>query len=288
MNESVVEVKGLKKYFPVTQGLLRRSAGEIKAVDGVSFSVKRGEIFGICGESGCGKSTLARCVARLYRPTEGAILFNGTDISSLPESRLRKIRAGISMVFQDSGSAFNPRYRIREIISEPLDIHRIGEKESRIERVRQLCGMVDLSTEILERRPHELSGGQRQRVGIARAVASEPEVIICDEPLSALDVSVQSQIISLFLELRQKINILSYIFISHDLSVIQRMCDRAAIMYEGKFVETAKVEELFQNPVHHYTKSLISASSNGKYSYSKNTHNRKNPAIMLLRENKHE
>jgi ABC-type oligopeptide transport system ATPase subunit len=204
----------------------------------------------------------------LYRPSAGEILFNGTDISSFPENKLRKIRAKMSMVFQDSGSAFNPRQRIREIISEPLEIHRIGNKGCRIERIRQLCGMVDLSPEILERYPHELSGGQRQRIGIARAIASEPEVIICDEPLSALDVSVQTKIISLFLELRHKVNSLSYIFISHDLSVIRRICDRVAIMYQGKIVEIADTEELFQNPSHHYTKFLLSALPNRKYQHS--------------------
>ena len=265
---NVIEVKGLKKYFPVTRGLLRQTVGEIKAVDDVSFSVGRGEILGICGESGCGKSTLARCITRLYRPTEGEILFKETDISSFPEGKLRKVRAKISMVFQDSGSAFNPRQRIRDIISEPLDIHRVGKKENRNERVRHLCGMVNLSAEILDRYPHELSGGQRQRVGIARAIASEPEVIICDEPLSALDVSVQAQIINLFLELRQKMNALSYIFISHDLSVIRRICDRVAIMHQGKIVEIADTEELFQNPLHIYTKFLFSALPNRRYQHS--------------------
>jgi len=259
MNESVIEVKGLKKYFPVTRGLLRSTAGEIKAVDGASFSVRRGEILGICGESGCGKSTLARCITRIYRLTAGEILFNGMNISSLPEDGMRKIRAKISMIFQDSGSSFNPRQRIRQIISEPLDIHRIGEKRARIERVCNLCDMVDLSPEILDRYPHELSGGQRQRIGIARAIASEPEVIICDEPLSALDVSIQAQIISLFLELRQRMNAMAYVFISHDLSVIRRICDRVAIMHQGKIVETADTEEIFQNPSHHYTKYLLSS-----------------------------
>jgi len=264
MNEPVIEIKRLKKYFPVTKGLLRRTVGEIKAIDDVSFSVKRGEILGICGESGCGKSTLAHCITRLYRPTDGEILFNGMDISSFSEDKLQKIRAKISMVFQDSGGAFNPRQLIRQIIAEPLDIHRLGDKRYRIERVRHLCDMVSLSPEILDRYPHELSGGQRQRVGIARAIASEPEVIICDEPLSALDVSIQAQIISLFLELRQKMNTLAYIFISHDLSVIRRICDRVAIMYQGKIIEIANTEVLFRNPLHHYTKFLLSSLSGTK------------------------
>ena len=227
--------------------MLRRTVGEIRAVDDVSFSVKRGEILGICGESGCGKSTLARCITRLYRPTAGKIFFKETDISSLSENKLKSVRAKISIIFQDSGNAFNPRQRIGEILSEPLDIHRIGKKECRIEQLRRLCDMVDLSPEILERYPHELSGGQRQRVGIARAIASEPEVIICDEPLSALDVFVQTQIINLFLGLRRKMSdwSLSFIFISHDLSVIRRICDRAAIMHQGKIVEIADTEELF-------------------------------------------
>ena len=259
MNESVIEVKGLKKHFPVIRGILRQTVGEIKAIDGVSLSVKRGEILGICGESGCGKSTLARCITRLYRPTAGEILFNGTNISSLSEDGLRKIRSKISMIFQDSGSAFNPRQRIRQVISEPLEIHRASDKRYRIERVCRLCDMVGLSPEILDRYPHELSGGQRQRVGIARAIASEPEVVICDEPLSALDVSIQAQIISLFLELRQNMNVLAYIFISHDLSVIRRICDRAAIMRQGKIVETAETEEIFQNPKHQYTRFLLSS-----------------------------
>ena len=248
MNETVIEVKSLKKYFPITRGLLRRTVGEVRAVDDVSFSVKRGEILGICGESGCGKSTLARCVTRLYRPTAGKIFFNETDISLLTENKLKKVRAKISIVFQDSGNAFNPRQRVGEIMSEPLDIHRIGKKERRIEQLRRLCDMVDLSPDILERYPHELSGGQRQRVGIARAIASEPEVIICDEPLSALDVFVQARIIDLFLELRRKMKglALSYIFISHDLSVIRRICDRAAIMRQGKIVKIADTEELFK------------------------------------------
>jgi len=268
MSEAVIEVRGLKKYFPMTKGLLKRKIGEIKAVDGISFSVKKGEILGICGESGCGKSTLARCITRLHRPTGGEIIFNGMNVSSLSEEKLRKIRAKISMIFQDSGSAFNPRQRIRDIISEPLDIHGKGDRKHRIERICRLCDMVDLSMEILDRYPHELSGGQRQRVGIARAIASVPEVIICDEPLSALDVSVQVQIISLFLELRQKMNSLSYIFISHDLSVIRRICDRVAIMYQGKIVEIADVKGLFQNPLHHYTKYLLSSLPNREHSYS--------------------
>ena len=259
MNESVIEVKGLKKYFPVTKGLLRRKVGEVKAVDGVSLSLKRGEILGVCGESGCGKSTLARCVIRLYRPTSGEIIFNGVDISPLLEGKLKRIRAGMSMVFQDSGNAFNPRQKIQAIISEPLDIHCIGDKKYRTARARQLCRMVGLSSEILRRYPHELSGGQRQRIGIARAIASEPEVLICDEPLSALDVSTQAQIVNLFLELRQKITSLSCIFISHDLAVIRRICDRIAIMYQGTLVETANTEELFRNPSHQYTKFLLSA-----------------------------
>ena len=269
MNESVLEIKGLKKYFPVTKGLLRRTVGEIKAVDGVSFSVIKGEILGICGESGSGKSTLARCITRIYCPTAGEILFNGMNISLLPENGLKKNRAKISMIFQDSSSVFNPRQRIRRIISEPLDIQNIGDKQYRTDRVRQLCDMVGLSVEILDRYPHELSGGQRQRVAIARAIAAEPDVIICDESLSAMDVLVRTQIIDLFLKLRQRINALTYVFISHDLSVIRRICDRVVIMYQGKIVESADTEELFRNPLHQYTKFLLSSLPDKK-SYSEN------------------
>jgi oligopeptide/dipeptide ABC transporter ATP-binding protein len=245
-------------YFPLTGGLLRRKIGEIRAVDDVSFTVRRGETLGLCGESGCGKSTIARCIVRLYKPTGGRVLIDGMDVTRMHEKQLRGVRARSSLVFQDSYSALNPRQNVRSIITEPLRVHRIVDSNLYQNRALRLCEMVGLGSDILNRYPHELSGGQRQRVGIARALASEPSLIVCDEPLSALDLTIQVQIIRLLQELQDKRPGLTYIFISHDLSVIRHLSDKVAVMYQGRIIELADTHELYSNPIHPYTEMLLS------------------------------
>lgn len=256
----LLEVKGLKMYFPVTRGLLRRKVADIKAVDGVSFKLKAGETLGLVGESGCGKTTIGRCILRLYTPTEGQIIFQGEDIVSLPEERLREVRRKISLIFQDPYSSLDPRQKAADIVGEPLRIHRLaGSKEEYRKKIEELFRMVGLDPSMSDRFPHEFSGGQRQRIGIARALASEPSLIICDEPVSALDVSIQAQIVNLLKELQEKIKGLSYLFIAHDLSVVRHVSDRVAVMYLGRIVEIADSDTLYDNPLHPYTRALISA-----------------------------
>jgi oligopeptide transport system ATP-binding protein len=258
MSDLILEVKNLKKYFPVRKGLLLREVGQVKAVDDVSLSIKRGETVGLVGESGCGKSTLGRALIRLYEPTSGEVTFNGRNFLGLSGEELRNERRNMQMIFQDPYAALDPRMTVGQILSEPFEIHGILKSEERREKVKQLLETVGLKASHVNRYPHEFSGGQKQRICIARALALEPSLVICDEPVSALDVSIQAQILNLMKELQQKFN-LTYVFISHDLSVVEHLCDRIAVMYLGKIVEIAPREELFRNPQHPYTRALISA-----------------------------
>lgn len=260
MNSNILEVRNLKMHFRGTTGLFHHKVAEIRAVDNVSFSIHRGETLGLCGESGCGKTTIARCVARLCQPTDGRILFEGLDISSIPERRLRQVRSRMSMVFQDPYGSLNPRRKIRNIIGEPLRVHHLIRVGDYNDRVRLLCEMVGLDPAVGNRYPHELSGGQRQRIAIARAIASGPAFVICDEPVSSLDASTQMQIIDLLQNLRQEQKKLAYLFISHDLSIIRHISDKVAVMYLGKIVEMASTSELYSNPFHPYTKLLLESA----------------------------
>ncbi|KKB73453.1 peptide ABC transporter ATPase [Bacillus sp. TH008] len=258
-DESLLELIDVKKYFPIRSGIFQKKIGDVKAVDGLSFSLKRGETLGIVGESGCGKSTAGRTMIRLYKPTAGQILYKGRDISNLSEESLRKsIRKNIQMVFQDPFASLNPRKTLRSIIKEPFNTHRMYNFKERNERVEELLEKVGLHPSFANRYPHEFSGGQRQRIGIARALALNPELIIADEPVSALDVSIQAQVINLMEELQEEFN-LTYLFISHDLSVVRHISDRVGVMYLGKMMELADKHELYDNPLHPYTQALLSA-----------------------------
>jgi peptide/nickel transport system ATP-binding protein len=255
-----LEVDGLKMYFPVTKGLLRRKVADIRAADGVSFSIRKGETLGLVGESGCGKTTVGRCVIRLYKPTAGSIMFEGEDIADLPESKLRPLRRRIAIVLQDPASSLDPRQSIGKIVTEPLSVHHLASGKSGYrDRVSELFEMVGLDPRLMERYPHELSGGQRQRVAIARSLAGDPSLIVCDEPVSALDVSIQAQIINLLKELQERICGLTYLFISHDLWLVHYLSTRVAVMYMGRIVEIADAEELYDNPAHPYSQALLSA-----------------------------
>jgi oligopeptide transport system ATP-binding protein len=252
-NQPLLTVSGLAKEFAI-----KGNKQKIKAVDGVSFTLNAGETLGVVGESGSGKSTLGRLVLRLLEPTAGEITFDGEKISELKPKELRAARRQMQMIFQDPFASLDPRMTIEALIREPLDIHRIGTDSERSEMVKNIVGHVGLTPDALTRYPHEFSGGQRQRISIARAIITRPKLIVADEPVSALDVSIQSQILNLMLDLRKEMN-LTYIFISHDLSVIQHIADKVAVMYLGKIVEFASVEDIFNNPQHPYTKALISA-----------------------------
>ena len=259
-NSVIVEVHHLKKYFPVLSGIIaQRVVGWVKAVDDVSFAIRRGETLGLVGESGCGKTTIGRCILQLERPSGGEVLFEGEEMTRMSDAELRPLRRRMQIVFQDPYSSLNPRMTIGQIISEPIRVHRIARNggESR-DRVDRLLTLVGLNPVMAGRYPHELSGGQRQRVGIARALALEPKFIVCDEPISALDVSIQAQIINLLQELQEQFG-LTYLFIAHDLSVVRHISDRIAVMYLGKVVEIADRQELYENPLHPYTKALLSA-----------------------------
>ena len=258
MNHKLLEVENLKKYYPITGGLLARQIGEVKAVDGVSFFIKEGETLGLAGESGCGKSTLGRIILRLEEPTEGEITYRGTNITRLGKKELRELRKQIQIIFQDSQSALDPRMTVNQSIGEALLIHGMKDDQERAKRVVEILERVGLEAQHAWRYPHEFSSGQRQRIGIGRALAVNPQLIVADEPVSALDVSIQAQILNLMLDLQQEFG-LAYLFIAHDLAVIRQISHRVAIMYLGKIVELAGKNEIFQNPLHPYTEALLSA-----------------------------
>ncbi len=258
-NGHLLDVQNLVMYFPVTAGVFRAKVGDVKAVDDVSFYVKKGETLGLVGESGCGKTTTGRCILQLNRATSGRILFEGQDLVSLKGRALRRMRRHMQLVFQDPVASLDPRMTAGDIIGEPLLVHRVVPRGRRYdEQVNELLHMVELEPYMAKRYPHEFSGGQRQRIGIARALALRPAFIVCDEPVSALDVSIQAQIIALLIRLREELN-LTYLFIAHDLSVVRNISDRVAVMYLGKIVEITSASELYANPRHPYTISLLSA-----------------------------
>ncbi|UCF93116.1 MAG: dipeptide ABC transporter ATP-binding protein [Desulfobacterales bacterium] len=255
---ALLEVKNLKKYFPVKKGVFSRGVGFVRAVDGVSFTLQRGETLGLVGESGCGKTTVGRAILRLIEPSSGQLTFNGQDLLALDREKLRQARAALQIIFQDPFSSLNPRMNVGEIIAEPIRNHLKISRTEIGRRVAYLMERVGLHPEHKRRYPHEFSGGQRQRIGIARALALNPSVIICDEPVSALDVSIQAQVINLLAQLQEELN-LSYLFIAHDLSVVEHISDRVAVMYLGRIVELASDQALYQNPRHPYSQALLSA-----------------------------
>lgn len=256
--DKLLEVKNLTKHYSHSRGLFSKNRQIVKAVDGISFSIAPGEALGLVGESGCGKTTAGRCILRLIETTAGEVWFDDRNLLALDKHQLRMMRRHMQMIFQDPYASLNPRMSVSRILEEPLVIHRTGNKNQRLDRVVQLLNMVGLDASLMKRFPHEFSGGQRQRIGIARALALDPKLIVADEPVSALDVSVQAQIVNLLKELQQKLK-LTFLFIAHDLSVVQHFCDRIAVMYLGKIVELASSQELFKNPLHPYTKVLLAS-----------------------------
>ena len=260
LKENLIEVKDLKMHFPVTEGIIiPKVVARVKAVDGITFSIRKGETLGLVGESGCGKTTTGRCILQLEKPTAGQILYNGVNLNGLNSKQLTPYRQKIQVIFQDPYSSLNPRMKIGDILSEPMRVHNIiPDRLGRDNRVLELLNVVGLSPRYADRYPHEMSGGQRQRVGIARALAMNPEFIVCDEAVSALDVSIQAQVINLLEDLRDEFG-LTYLFIAHDLSVVRHLCHRVAVMYLGKMVELADCDELFDNPMHPYTRALLNA-----------------------------
>jgi len=256
--DPLVSVSDLKVWFPVSSGILQRTIAHVHAVDGVDLEIKTGETVGLVGESGCGKSTLGRAAIRLLEPTAGKILFKGDDITHLRGERLRALRRDMAMIFQDPYASLDPRQTVGDIVGEPIDIHHLAKGKERQDRIREMLRVVGLNPRFVDRYPHEFSGGQRQRVGIARALAVEPSFIVCDEPISALDVSIQAQIINLLERLQSKFN-LTYLFIAHDLSVVKHISNRIAVMYLGKIMEVAGGTQLYKRPRHPYTGSLLSA-----------------------------
>jgi peptide/nickel transport system ATP-binding protein len=258
----LLDVTGLKKYFPIRRGLLQKTVGHVKAVDDVTFFLRKGETLSLVGESGCGKTTTARCILRAIKPTAGRVLLSndaGTvDVTTVPRHELRSLRRQMQMIFQDPFSSLNPRMTLLDIVGEPLLVHGVGTPQERTDRVVELLRLVGLRPEYMRRYPHAFSGGQRQRIGIARALALEPRLVVADEPVSALDVSVQAQILNLLLELQEQLG-LTYLFVAHDLSVVKHISARVAVMYVGRIVETAPTEQLFAAPRHPYTEALLSA-----------------------------
>jgi len=256
----LLEVRQLAMHFPISEGiLLNRKIGDVKAVDGVDFTIRRGETLGLVGESGCGKTTTGRCILRLERPTAGQILFDGRDVNRMERQELTALRRRMQVIFQDPYSSLNPRMKVGDIIAEPIKVHGVEPDAARRRaRVRELLAVCGLDPKFTDRYPHEMSGGQRQRVGIARALALDPEFIVCDEAVSALDVSIQAQVVNLLEDLRERFG-LTYLFIAHDLSVVRHLCQRVAVMYLGRIVEMADNNELFDNPLHPYTQALLSA-----------------------------
>ncbi|MFM2308283.1 MAG: hypothetical protein RLY87_403 [Chloroflexota bacterium] len=260
ISETLIDVKDLKMYFPVTKGVvLRRKVGDVKAVDGLTFSIRQGETLGLVGESGCGKSTTGRALIQLYKPTTGEVIFHGTDLTKLSHEQMRQMRRKVQMIFQDPYASLNPRMTVGDIIAEPIMVHGLRKgKEAVRERVQELLKLVGLNPYFINRYPHEFSGGQRQRIGIARALAVEPEFVVCDEPVSALDVSIQAQILNLLEDLQNQLG-LTYLFIAHGLAAVKHISDRVAVMYLGKIVEIADGPQLYLAPTHPYTQALLSA-----------------------------
>ena len=256
--EVLLRLEGLKKYFPITRGVFQRHVGDVKAVDGVSFDIYRGETLGLVGESGCGKSTTGRTILQLYRPTAGQIFLDGVDLATLKGGKLREIRQRMQMIFQDPYASLNPRMTVGSIIGEPMDIFGTAGRQDKKRRVEELLKVVGLNPYFASRYPHEFSGGQRQRIGIARALALQPDFIVCDEPIAALDVSIQAQVVNLLEQLQADFG-LTYLFIAHDLSMVRHISDRVAVMYLGKIVELTDRDALYMDPLHPYTQALLSA-----------------------------
>jgi len=256
--EKLLEVKELRMWFPILRGVLQRHVADVKAVDGLNFDIYKGETLGLVGESGCGKSTTGRAILQLYQPTTGQVLFEGQDLVRINRGQLRHMRRRMQMIFQDPYASLNPRMTVGNIVGEPLEVHNIGTRAERMERVRELLSVVGLNPYFINRYPHEFSGGQRQRIGVARALAVNPQFIVCDEPISALDVSIQAQIINLLEDLQEQFG-LTYLFIAHDLSVVRHISDRIAVMYLGKIMELTTRDELYNNPMHPYSQALLSA-----------------------------
>jgi len=257
-NDKLLEVDNLVMHFPIYRGVIQRQVGAVRAVDGISFDIKRGETLGLVGESGCGKSTTGRAILQLYKPTAGKVYFNGTDLVTLKPEEMRWIRRDIQMIFQDPYASLNPRMTVGQIVGEPLVVHSAVTGKEIQERVEHLLELVNLNPSFSTRYPHEFSGGQRQRIGIARALALQPSFIVCDEPISALDVSIQAQVVNLLEELQNQFN-LTYLFIAHDLSMVRHISDRVAVMYLGVMVELATRDEIYAKPLHPYTQALLSA-----------------------------
>jgi oligopeptide transport system ATP-binding protein len=258
MKQPLVEVKNLRKYFPIKKGIFSRTVNHVKAVDGLDFTIYKGETLGLVGESGCGKSTTGRTILQLLKPSEGEVLYEGKNLVAMPKNELRKLRRDLQIVFQDPYASLDPRLTVGEVISEPLEIHNICSGKEKQKRVEKLLNDVGLNSFHANRYAHEFSGGQRQRIGIARALALNPKLIVADEPVSALDVSIQSQVITLLQDLQEQYN-LTYLFIAHDLSVVKHISDRVGVMYLGRIVEIGDKDDIYDNPLHPYTKSLLSA-----------------------------